>query len=146
MVDGTDPAEVGALLQRGVGVFTRGLRQVPVSGELSFSELLVLSRLDQLGPASSAEVARAEQVTPQAMSFTVAGLERRGLVERRPDPWDKRRVLVSLTAKGALALHGRRDRRSEQITKALREHFTPAELGALLTAAPLIERLGRELR
>lgn len=146
MVDGLDPVEVGLALQASVGVFTRHLRQLPVGDELSFGELLVLSRLNQLGPSTAAALARAEQVTPQSIGVTVAELERRGLVERRGDPKDKRRVLVTPTASGETALRERRDTRTDQIATALAQRFTPAELDTLSRAAALIERLGRALQ
>lgn len=146
MVEGIEPSEVGTALQASVGLFTRHLRQVPIGDQLSFGELQALSHLDRLGPSTASELARAEQVSPQAIGVTVAELEQRGLIERRGDPRDKRRVLVSLTAAGRTTLGGRRDTRTEQITQVLREHFTATELRILFKAAPLIERLGRELR
>lgn len=145
MLDDLDPSLVGASLQASIGAFTRRLRQAPTDGELTFAELLALSRLDQLGPATAAQVARAEQVTPQAIGPTLAQLQHRGLVERHDDPRDRRRVLVSLTPEGARALHERRDARSEQIARALADRFTQDELRTLAAAAELIERLGREI-
>lgn len=126
-------------------MFTRQLRHLPVDGDLTFSELLALSRLDQTGPATTSDLARAEQITSQAMGATLAALEARGLVDRHPDPGDGRRVLVSMTKDGRRALRNRRDARTGQMAKALVERFTRSELSALMTAAPLIERLGEGL-
>lgn len=126
-------------------MFTRQLRHLPVDGDLTFSELLALSRLDQIGPATTSDLARAEQITSQAMGATLAALEARGLVDRHPDPGDGRRVLVSMTNDGRRALRSRRDARTGQMAKALVERFTRSELSALMTAAPLIERLGKGL-
>lgn len=70
----------------GIGFFTRQLRQAPVEEDgLTFSELLALSRLDRVGPATTSALARAEQITLRAMGATVTALEEHGLVERRPD-------------------------------------------------------------
>src|ERR1700759_1650091 len=57
-------------------------------------------RLDRAGPASVSELAQAMRVRPQSMAQTVGDLEAEGLVERNPDPDDRRRALVSLTAAG----------------------------------------------
>ncbi len=46
------------------------------------------------------ELARSFQVPKTSMSHTLAGLERHGLVEMRPNPADKRSKQVWLTAQG----------------------------------------------
>lgn len=145
MPDELDPSTVATAVQVSVGVFTRQLRHLPIGGELSFPELLALSRLDQLGSVTTSDLARAEQITPQAMGATLAALEERGLVERRPDPGDGRRLLMSMTKAGDRALRSRRDARTEQIARVLANKFTRAEMKALMAAAPLIERLGNGL-
>jgi DNA-binding MarR family transcriptional regulator len=75
----------------------------------------------------------------------VNGLEERGLVERRPDPRDGRRIIVSVTAAGEEMLRRKRHARSRQLAQALTERFTPAELEVLAAAAPLLDRLGEGL-
>ena len=42
----------------------------------------------------------AERVRPQSMAQTVGDLEAEGMVDRNPDPDDRRGVLVSLTKRG----------------------------------------------
>ena len=37
-------------------------------------------------PATGDALAKQEQISPQSMGATLAGLQRRGLVERQPDP------------------------------------------------------------
>jgi DNA-binding MarR family transcriptional regulator len=65
---------------------------------LQYTALTVLARRDGL---TTAELARNSFVTPQAMGELVTALERRGLIERRPDPGNRRRLLISLTRAGA---------------------------------------------
>jgi DNA-binding MarR family transcriptional regulator len=136
---------LAAALYGGVSLLARRLRQLGTPGGLSLPERAALARLDRGGPASAAELARAEQVTPQAMGNTLAGLEGRGLVRRRPDPDDRRRVSTSLTETGHDMLHHRRDDRSRQLAAALGDGFTAAELKTLRAAVPLIERLAENL-
>ena len=145
MADDLTPTAVADVLQVSIGVFTRQLRQAPVDGGLTFSELLALSRLERVGSATTSDLARAEQITPQAMGSTLAALEERGLVERHADPADGRRVRMSMTKAGKKALRNRRDARSEQMARVLANRFTRAEMKALIVAAPLIERLGEGL-
>lgn len=145
MAEDLDPTSVAAALQVSIGVFTRQLRRLPVDGDLTFPELLALSRLDQVGSATTSDLARSEQITSQSMGATVAALQQRGLLERSPDPSDGRQMLLSMTADGKRALRGRRDARTEQMAKVLVERFNRAELKALMGAAPLIEKLGKGL-
>ncbi|NEA52885.1 MarR family transcriptional regulator [Streptomyces sp. SID13666] len=145
MVDDLDVSAVGSALQMSLGLLVRRLRQ-PVQGELTLPEVSALSRLERAGSATTSDLARVEQITPQAMGVTLAGLEERDLVERRPDPSDGRRVVMSMTKAGQRSLRDRRSARSEQLAKALvAGGFTRAELKTLMAAAPLIERLGESL-
>jgi DNA-binding MarR family transcriptional regulator len=50
------------------------------------------------------ELARGAAMTPQAMGELIDDLERLGLVERRPDPADRRAKLIVLTADGRACL------------------------------------------
>jgi DNA-binding MarR family transcriptional regulator len=108
-------------------------------------EASALVRLERAGPATSAALARLEQISPQGMGATLAGLEARGLVERRPDPDDGRRVLMSVTDAGSRVLWDKRNARTEQLARVLSSQFTPAELKQLMAAAPLIERLAQSV-
>jgi DNA-binding MarR family transcriptional regulator len=145
MTQTPDPGDVAAALRVSIGLFMRRLRQAPMPGELTLPEISALSRLDRAGPATPGELARAEQISPQAMGVTLSGLEHRGLIERHPDPGDGRRAVMSLTGAGQRAVRNKRAARTEQLAKALTDGFTPAELHTLMAAAPLIERLGESL-
>ncbi|MFI0715601.1 MarR family winged helix-turn-helix transcriptional regulator [Streptomyces inhibens] len=144
-MDDLDVSTVAAELQMSLGLFVRRLRQ-PVHGELTLPEVSALSRLERAESATTSDLARAEQITPQAMGMTLARLEERGLVQRRPDPADGRRVVMSVTEDGQLALRNRRSARADQLAKALvTGGFSSAELQTLKAASPLIERLGESL-
>ncbi|MFF9314178.1 MarR family winged helix-turn-helix transcriptional regulator [Streptomyces sp. NPDC014748] len=140
-----DPYDLGGALYDAIGLVARRLRHSRAPGELSLPERSALSRLAGAGPASAAKLARAEQVTAQAMGTVVNGLETRGFVERRPDPHDGRRIIVSLTEAGEGVLRRKREARGRQLATVLTERFTPAELQTLAAAAPLLERLGENL-
>jgi DNA-binding MarR family transcriptional regulator len=139
-----DVDNVAVALYGGISLLVRRLRQRAPT-ELSPSERSVLSRLDRAGPASAAELARAEQITPQAMGTTLAGLQKRALIERHRDPGDGRRILLSVSETGVQMLRDKRDAGARQLAKAVAEEFTPAELRTMRAAAALIERLGERL-
>src|SRR5580692_11168832 len=69
--------------------------------DLSWTQTAVLKRLDKDGPATTAELARAEGVKPQSMATAVASLEKLGMLKRRAHPTDGRQMNLKLTAKGA---------------------------------------------
>ena len=62
-----DPEDVAAALRVSIGLFVRRLRQAPVQGELTLPEISALTRLDRAGAATPGELAKAEQISPQAM-------------------------------------------------------------------------------
>ncbi len=77
-------ADLAATLRVAIGLLVRRLRQVPGAGELTWPESSALARLERGGPATSSALARQEQISPQSMGVTLAALEERRLVERRP--------------------------------------------------------------
>lgn len=128
-----------------VGTLSRRVRQLPVGSGLTIPERAALGRLRRGGPATSAELARQEQISPQSMGATLARLEARGLITRSQDPKDGRRAVMSVTEAGLDLLRSRRNERVQQLAGVLDRDFTPAELEQLLAAAPLLERLGRSI-
>jgi DNA-binding MarR family transcriptional regulator len=145
MTQGPDASEVAGVLRVSIGLLLRRLRQMRVEGELTLPESSALARLDRGGPATASALARLEQISPQSMGATLASLEAKGLIERRPDPEDGRRVVLSITGAGVRWLRSKRNARTEQLANALSTGFTPAELQVLITAAPLLERLAQSI-
>lgn len=146
MNEDLDPDAVASALLASIGVLVRRVRQVPVEGGLTMPERTALSQLDRTGPTTSSALAREAQITAQAMGATLNTLRTRGLVERRPDPDDGRRAVLTVTDAGRQALKNKRNARAELIARALTGGtFTPAELEQLATAAPLLERLAQNI-
>jgi DNA-binding MarR family transcriptional regulator len=133
--------ETAGRLRLAVGAFRRRVREASAAGELSGPQLTALSRLDRQGPVTTAELARREQISPQAMGATIASLEDLGLVARSADPADGRRSILSLTPEGLAAIRSGRNALVDRITVVLEESFTVEETEVLNAAAPLIQRL-----
>lgn len=140
-----EPPKVAHELRLAVGLLRRRLRQTPVDGDLTLPETAALARLDRGGPSTASDLAREEQIAPQSIGATLAGLEARGLVARAPDPADGRRVVLSLSDAGRHAIRDRRAARTEQLAQALADNFSEAELEQLEAAAPLLERLAKSV-
>jgi DNA-binding MarR family transcriptional regulator len=148
MAPDPDITGVAAALRDSIGLLRRRLRQVKAErddGDLTLPESAALMRLDRGGPTTSSALARQEQISPQSMGATLAALEARRLVERRPDPQDGRRAVISVTAAGRQVLRDRRNGHAEFLARALADGFTQTELDVLAAAAPLLERLAERL-
>jgi|SRR5438067_4066130 len=133
--------ETATRLRIGIGAFKRRAREVLTEGDLTGPQLTALSRLDRQGPATTAELARREQITPQAMGATIGSLEQLGLVVRTADATDGRRAILALSEAGRDAVMSGRSAVVDKIAHALSESFTAEEIATLNAAAPLIERL-----
>ena len=134
----TDPALVASELRVVLGQLIRRLR---AEHRFPLSQGSVLGRLDRHGPQSVSDLAAAERVRPQSMAQTVADLEADGLVGRRPDPDDRRRALVELTAEGKGALEADRRHREGWLARAIAEDLSPEEQDVLREAVELLRRL-----
>src|SRR5271169_5502388 len=114
------PLEIAVIdFTQAVGLLVRRVRAAAASHELSLTEAAVMARLDREGPATTADLARAEGMKPQSMGATVAALEERGMVERKPHPTDGRQVNIELTAKGAALRKSVRDAKRTWVARAV---------------------------
>ena len=109
MTHDPDVDAVAGALRVSIGLLVRRLRQVQAEGELTMPEISALARLDRGGPTTPGELAKLEQISPQSIGATLATLEASGFVERRSDPQDGRRAVMSLTETGLQALWNRRN-------------------------------------
>jgi DNA-binding MarR family transcriptional regulator len=137
--------ETATRLRVGIGAFKRRTREALSEGDLTVPQLTALARLDRLGPVTTAELARHEQITPQAMGATIASLEQHGLVTRRADAVDGRRSILNLTVAGQAAIGSGRSALVDQVAVVLAESFTSEEIATLDAAARLLERLAELL-
>jgi DNA-binding MarR family transcriptional regulator len=125
------------------GVLGQLVRRLRVEHRFPLSHGAVLGRLDREGPRSTSALALAERVRPQSMAQTLAELEGEGLIARRPDPGDGRRVLIDLTEAGREALQADRRNREGWLARAVAESLTPDEQALLARSVELLERLSR---
>lgn len=129
-----------AELIQSIGLLVRRVRAAASSHELSLTESAVMGRLAKEGPATIAELARAESMKPQSMGTTVAALEEMGLVERSPHSTDGRQVNIALTRKGAAVRNSARDAKRTWLSQAI-AHLDDEEQQILFRAGEIIRRL-----
>jgi DNA-binding MarR family transcriptional regulator len=140
-----DPA-TGADSRYAIGAALYGLVTLAVKNgprEISLTAASTLATLDRTGARRLTDLAVIEGVTQPSMSVLVSGLEQAGLAERRPDPADKRVVLVALTRAGIDYIHARR-RAGAATFAELIDKLPEDEAAALMAAVPAMNRL-REL-
>ena len=134
----TDTARLASELRVVLGQLMRRLR---AEHRFPISHGAVLGRLDREGPRSVSDLAAAERVRPQSMAQTVADLEADGLVSRRPDPDDRRRALVELTAQGRSTLEAERRNREGWLAMTIAGDLSADEQETLRSAVELLRRI-----
>jgi DNA-binding MarR family transcriptional regulator len=124
-----------------IGQLLRRLRTEAHPNDLNLSQASVLARLEREGPATTADLARAESMKPQSMKAILASLEEEGCVERQPHPTDGRQILFVPTAKGLEERRRRTVAKRAWLVEAL-ARLEPAEIDALGAAVAILRRLG----
>jgi DNA-binding MarR family transcriptional regulator len=127
-------------LSQAFGLLVRRVRAAGAAQERYLTEAAVLARLAKDGPATTADLARAESMKPQSMGATVAALEEMGLVERKPHPTDGRQVNIELTAKGAAVRKSAKEAKQTWLAQAIAQ-LEDEERETLFAAGAIIRRL-----
>lgn len=130
-------------LTQAIGLLVRRVRAAAASHELSLTEAAVMARLAKDGPATTADLARAESMKPQSMGTTIAALEEMGLVERKPHPTDGRQVNIELTAKGAAVRNSAKDAKRTWLVQAIAQ-LDEQDRETLFKAGDIIKRLAEK--
>jgi DNA-binding MarR family transcriptional regulator len=117
---------------------------------LGFTQLAALYVLADAGTMTVGDVAEAIGRSPSATSRLVDGLVRRRLVERQPEPDDRRQRTLHLTARGRATLRAVDRARADQFLSAVRP-LPRAEraivaMGVAALATHAISRRGRLIR
>jgi DNA-binding MarR family transcriptional regulator len=126
-----------------VGLLVRRVRAAAATHELSLTESAVLARLARQGPATTAELARAESMKPQSMATTIAALEDAGLLERKPHASDGRQLINALTPRGMAVRRSAQEAKHSWLAQAIGE-LDEREQETLFRAGELIRRLAQQ--
>lgn len=127
-------------LIQAIGLLVRRVRAAAASHDLSLTESAVMARLAKDGPATTADLARAEGMKPQSMGTTIAALEEMGMVRRQPHPSDGRQMNIELTAEGVAVRKNARDAKQTWIAQAIAQ-LDKQEQATLFKAGEIIRRL-----
>jgi len=141
-----DPVPVNSLemaaadLLRASAQLLRRLRTETNLSELTWPQVDALTRLDENGWMTAAELAYAEGVEPRSMGITLTALEQAGLVQRRPHPTDGCQGLVFLTELGIAAMRTNMRLKRAWLNATVAK-LDPEEKQTLIAAVNLIKRL-----
>jgi DNA-binding MarR family transcriptional regulator len=102
-----------------------------LSGSLSLVHLHVLTILEAGGPQSMSRLADALDVSLASATGIVDRMERRKLVQRRPDPDDRRMVVVHMLDGGSDIFRTLAEHRRQSLARLL-DRLSAEELSGLL--------------
>jgi DNA-binding MarR family transcriptional regulator len=146
MADAAGGSEHSALCLRLVQLFPRVIRGMrrwqdraapPASAPLSPRHVAALEQI-RGGPVTVGELASRLGLTLPTVSGVLADLDRAGLVERRPDPADRRRTIVQIVPGQATLIGQWLDGAARPLARVL-DKLTPGEQEAFLKAMDLLE-------
>ena len=128
-----------------LGLLVRRIRAgtPPELQEFSHTQKAVLVRLEKNGPATSADLARAEGVKPQSMSTVLGLLEKKGLVERKAHPTDGRQINIKLTARGLTLRRNTKEATHGWLSRAVAELDRQEQI-TLFKAGELFKRMAEK--
>lgn len=128
----TRETSIGYLSNWAARLFTRAIERRLAPAGIATAYLPVLFALADGTAMTQKALAQRAAVEQPTMAATLKRMERDGLVQRRPDPSDRRSALVALTPLAS----GQLDRVQtvvEQINAMAMANLQPAEQQALLT-------------
>lgn len=131
--------DLAAQLERRIALITQVLRAQAHRGR-SVGSLLVLRRLDDVGPMRVTELAAAELVAQPTMTSIVARLAQDGLVSKTRDATDARAVLVAVTDAGRAQLAAVRADRAAALQSRI-DRLDDDARAALVAALPALDQL-----
>lgn len=129
--------QAGHLLRRAHQRHTALFVEMMGAIDLTPTQFAALARIREHGPATQNHLGRMTAMDPATIQGVVRRLVARGLIERRPDPEDRRVMVLSLTPAGE-RLARRAVARARRIT---RETLAPLPAGERALFVALLRKL-----
>jgi DNA-binding MarR family transcriptional regulator len=117
----------------------RRLRQ-EAGADLSPSMISALASIDRHGPLTPSELAAHERVQRPTITRVLARLEELALIDRAPDPADRRSSLITASAEGRTLLRRQRSRKDLYLAQRLAT-LEADDVATLERAAAILERM-----
>jgi DNA-binding MarR family transcriptional regulator len=134
--------ERAAQLRTAIVRTARRLRQEAAAEAtgLTPTSIAALATIERHGPVTPSEIADIERVKRPTITRTLGCLEREGLIDRAPDPADRRSALVSVNGAARERLRRLRKRKNAYLARRMRE-LSEEEVETLERAAEILERM-----
>ncbi|MGW6032264.1 MarR family winged helix-turn-helix transcriptional regulator [Gordonia terrae] len=136
----SEPAQLALTLRPTITRLYLALRRRAPSVELTAAQTSALSVLADHGSMRMGEFADRESIRMPTATSVIDGLTKHELVDRSPDPTDRRAVLVGLTDHGHALVKQIRKERDVILTGALAE-LTDEQRDAIAAAGPALQAL-----
>lgn len=120
----------------------RRLRREAHADDRSWVRLQLLGAIERAGDAATPTMlGESESMRSSNLAAALRELEADGLIVRRPDAEDRRKVRVRLTRMGQEALHENTARRERWLAEAIDRCLTKEERVRLFKAGELLDRV-----
>lgn len=133
-----------ARLRAAIAKLSRRLRHTAAGSDLTPSDISVLTTIVRRGPSPIAELATIEAINPTMLSRIAGRLTQRGLIERIPDPDDRRSAKLAATAAGT-RMRERIQRERAAALQAPIAALSARQRSTLEKALPVLEELAERL-
>jgi DNA-binding MarR family transcriptional regulator len=133
--------EQAAQFRKQLTALQRRLRQEMKPGPVPTSDALVLGAIARRGPTNPGDLAEELFMATSNVAATLRTLEAAGLITRRRDKADARRVLIELTEPGRQLVRDDRKTRDLWLCQAVDAALNADEQELLRRAGELMERL-----
>ena len=140
-MDDAQLLETASELRVLVAKLRRRLAEQASPGDFTPSQIAVMSRLLNDGPATLTALAKVEAMRPQSMSAIIAVLQAEGVVEGRPDPTDGRQTILGLTDATRERVESSRVIKNDWLFRSIRARYSSAEQARLADGVVLLQRL-----
>ncbi len=129
-------------LRTHIVALARRLRQSARTGTEAWTGLMALGVIERAEDRATPTLVASELDLRSSNAAQILNtLEQRGLIERLPDPADKRRVRLTLTRPGRDLVRDTRAERDQWLEGAIQECLTEEERAQLIAAGKLMQRL-----
>jgi DNA-binding MarR family transcriptional regulator len=134
-------SRLAAELRAVLGQLKRKLRRHGGLNDFTSSQIAIILRLEEHGPATVSSLARGEGMRPQSMSSVIAPLEEMGFVAGAADPNDGRKTLMSLTKACENWIEDGRAARQDWLAQAIQRKLSPQQQKTLFSAIQLLAQI-----
>ena len=137
---------LGMKLREGNAVFNKALREELARHDMTFSQYQHLRQLWQEDGLAQVDLSRRIGIETASSTAVIDQLEKLGLIRRKRDLGDRRRIIVNLTRSGR-ALQKPLDGCAVAVNKRARNGLTNAQMVALFeTIGKIVDNLNHDLK